>query len=395
MPDRSAKAARGAADEPLRYAHPFFTAIPPAERAPDFSAFGQRMADWSATKLGPIPAPRTKTSVLELSDVVGAAAVAEITAVGAIRFHVVGDTGRNNAHGAPEAVSAAMSGDYKVGDDAHNPAFFFHLGDVVYGHDKEELYRDEFYRPYLIYPGKIIAVPGNHDGEVFRDTDPVSLQAFRDNFCTKTPVLPPIASDVAIFRQTMIEPGVYFLLRAPFVDIVGLYSNLLEQQGSIVGAGNDQKQTQWLATTLATISAERKRGSHKALVFAMHHPPYSNGGHGDSPDMLRELDTACTGAGIQPDALLSGHAHNYQRYTRYIGTREIPFIVAGCGGHDLAHVDPPTGPPGKRNGDHSFDKAFNGYGYLLLTVDPKKLRIEFTALEVTRPYDAVEVTLGV
>src|SRR4051794_29843537 len=112
--------------------------------------------------------------------------------------------------------------------------------------------------------------------------------------------------------------------------------------------------------------------------------------------MLKELDAACTGAGIQPDAVLSGHAHNYQRHTRYIGTREIPFIVAGCGGHDLANVDQPTGPPGKRDGDHSFGKALKAFGFLLLTVDPNKLRIEFTALEATkRPYDVVEVTLGV
>ena len=227
--------------------------------------------------------------------------------------------------------------------------------------------------PIRIIPGKIIAVPGNHDGEIF-ETDPVSLKAFLDNFCTKTPVLPPIAADVRIFRQTMIQPGVYFLLRAPFVDIVGLYSNWAEGPGSIVGANNDQKQKQWLATTLATISVERKGAARKALVFAMHHPPYCNGGHGDSLDMLKDLDEACTRAGIQLDAVLSGHAHNYQRHTRYMGTRKIPFIVAGTGGHALAHVDQPP----KRDGDHSFDKALEGHGYLLLTVDPKKLRIEFT-----------------
>ena len=183
------------------------------------------MASWIADGFGPIPAPRRKASVLDLSVVLGVSAVAEIAAAGAIRFHAVGDTGLNSVHGPPEDVSVAMSGDYKVGDDAHNPAFFFHLGDVIYGPQKELLYRDEFYRAYLRYPGKIIAVPGNHDGEIYRDTDPVSLKAFRDNFCTKTPRLLPIASDVRIFRETTIEPGVYFLLRAPFVDIVGLYSN--------------------------------------------------------------------------------------------------------------------------------------------------------------------------
>jgi Iron/zinc purple acid phosphatase-like protein C len=111
--------------------------------------------------------------------------------------------------------------------------------------------------------------------------------------------------------------------------------------------------------------------------------------------MLSDLDQACSAAGIQPDAVLSGHAHNYQRHTRYIGARKIPFIVAGGGGHGLSSVGQPTG---KKTGDHSFDKALHGYGYLLLTVNPKKLRIEF--VEVTEPggakqlYDTVEVTLG-
>ena len=117
--------------------------------------------------------------MLDLSDVLGAAAVAEITAAGAIRFHSVGDTGRNSVHGPPEEVSDAMSGDYKVGDDAHNPAFLFHLGDVIYGHGKDLLYRDEFYRADSSYPGKIIAVPGNHDGEIYEKIDPISLKVCR------------------------------------------------------------------------------------------------------------------------------------------------------------------------------------------------------------------------
>src|ERR671936_509121 len=58
---------------------------------------------------------------------------------------------------------------------AANPALFLHLGDVIYGPHKEQLYRDEFYRPYMKYPGKIAAIPGNHDGEVFAETDPEPL----------------------------------------------------------------------------------------------------------------------------------------------------------------------------------------------------------------------------
>ncbi|MGH9919521.1 MAG: hypothetical protein ACRD6W_11745, partial [Nitrososphaerales archaeon] len=34
-----------------------------------------------------------------------------------------------------------------------------------------------------------------------------------------------------------------------------------------------------------------------------------------------------------PDIVLSGHVHNYQRYTRQIAGRDLPFIVAGGGGY--------------------------------------------------------------
>src|SRR5262249_25946481 len=34
-----------------------------------------------------------------------------------------------------------------------------------------------------------------------------------------------------------------------------------------------------------------------------------------------------------PDAVFSGHVHNYQRFTREINGRQIPFIVAGAGGY--------------------------------------------------------------
>jgi hypothetical protein len=69
------RSSTGSVSKPLRYAHPFFTSVPPAERSADFSQFGQRMSESAQRDLGPIPAPRTGTSVLELSDVIGAAGV--------------------------------------------------------------------------------------------------------------------------------------------------------------------------------------------------------------------------------------------------------------------------------------------------------------------------------
>jgi predicted phosphodiesterase len=331
---------------------------------------------------------------MQLAEIIGGPGVAEIQAAGAIRFQAVGDTGRPDVHNTnQESVATQMSSDFDPNAGAKNPAFFLHLGDVIYGPGKDQLYRDEFYRAYKDYPGKIIAVPGNHDGEVFSKTDPVSLKSFRDNFCAASAVVPPIAGQVRIFRQTMTQPGVYFLANCPFVDVVCLYSNVAEGPGSLVGANGDAQQKVWLAQTLAAIAQQRKAGQRKALIFAVHHPPYSNGGHSGSAQMLADMDAACKQAGIQPDAVISGHAHNYQRHTRRVGTRQIPFIVAGSGGHNDSAVGAATG---QIDGDHSFDKSFKGFGYLMVTASAKKLQLDF--FEITagskRLFDSVSVNLS-
>ena len=77
----------------------------------------------------------------------------------------MGDSGVNHATDA-ELIAEDMTTDFKVSGGGLNPAFMFHLGDVVYGPDKESHYGERFYAPYKRYPGKIIAIPGNHDGEV-------------------------------------------------------------------------------------------------------------------------------------------------------------------------------------------------------------------------------------
>jgi hypothetical protein len=177
-------------------------------------------------KLQKVPAVKGK-SVMQLADVIGAQASAEIQASGSISFHSVGDTGKS-ANSPQGDVAEAMATDFDTSKpQTASPAFFFHLGcDVIYGPGKDNAYRGEFYEPYVHYPGKIIAIPGNHDGEVFPKTDPKTLEAFQANFCAPSQKVPPIAG--TIYRETMNQPGVYWWLSAPFVDIVGLYSNAAE-----------------------------------------------------------------------------------------------------------------------------------------------------------------------
>jgi hypothetical protein len=367
---------RSAKPEPLRYAHPFFTTKPLAERATSARTGTKRMSDFASAHLGPIPPPRG-TPVMDLADIIGKQSVDQIQASGTIRFHTTGDTGRASGDSTnQDDVAEAMAADYQAGHDATNPAFFLHLGDVIYGPRKAELYRDEFYRPYMKYPGKILAIPGNHDGETFKVTDPTPLQAFLDNFCAAQANVPKIASGVAIFRETMTQPGVYWLLNAPFVNVIGLYSNIAEGPGDLTGAGGDTKQLKWLQATLTSLKKAKDAGDNRALIIATHHPVFSEGGHSSSDHMLAQIDQACIAAGIVPHALLAGHSHTYQRYTRTVSkptNAQLVCMVVGDGGHAASSVKAATG---QTVGDAKFLKSLRGYGYALATVNKTSLVLE-------------------
>src|SRR5262245_4311204 len=362
--------------ESLRYAQPFFTTTPPDQRAVAAATGTQRLRDFATQHLGPIPPPRG-TPTMDLADVIGHKGADAIQASGSIRFHAVGDTGRAAGDSTDQDdVAEAMTSDYQAGHDGTNPAFFLHLGDVIYGHRKAELYRDEFYRPYMKYPGKILGIPGNHDGETFAGTDPKPLQAFLDNFCAPKAGVPKTASNVGIFREMVAQPGVYWLLKAPFLNLIGLYSNIAEGPGDLRGAGNDTKQIKWLQATLADLAQAKGGGDHRALGSTRHHPVFTEGGHSGSDFMLVQLDQVCTAAGIVPHALLAGHTHTYHRYTRTISrpmAAQMICIDAGCGGHAASSVKAATG---QAVGDAVFVKSRRGYGYVIASANKDRLVLE-------------------
>ena len=355
-----------AAAAPLRFAHPFFTTTPANKRAA-VPGVGKQLLDHIQGNLFAIPAPRVSPPNWKLADIIGTQASKEFLAAGSISFHSVGDSGKG-MDTAQGDVAEVMATDFDVSKpQTASPAFFFHLGDVIYGPGKDNAYRGEFYEPYVHYPGKIIAIPGNHDGETFLKTDPKSLEAFKANFVTGTPAVPAIAG--TIFRETMNQPGVYWWLDAPFVDIIGLYSNAAENPGFISGTIPGQAQKTWLVQTLKTIVKQRGHGPRKALILATHHPPFTAGGHSPSTAMLSDVDDACNQAKVMPDLYLAGHAHSYQRYTRELTFNgralQIPYIVAGTGGINDQAIKPATG---QKTGDHVFVKSLQGYGYLLIQV---------------------------
>ena len=134
----------------------------------------------------------------------------------------------------------------------------------------------------------------------------------------------------------MTQPNPYWTLLTPYSTMIGLYSNVPE--GGVI----KQDQIDWLESELPAAPTD------KALVVSVHHPTFSGDtAHGGSMTMLNTLDAAFEEAGRYPDIVLSGHVHNYQRYTRQVAGRDIPYIVAGGGGYwNLYKMqDNPDGTP--------------------------------------------------
>lgn len=278
----------------------------------------------SSQPFRPLPQPTGQAPYhLSLDSVLPADQVAAITAAGQIVFHVAGDTGGVKSPQPQQIVAMKMEDDFAASDPTARPAFFFHLGDVVYYYGEASEYYPQFYEPYAHYPAPIIAIPGNHDGDVLDPSTP-SLAAFVENFCATAPHLSAEAGDAA--RDTMTQPNVYFTLEAPFVTIIGLYTNVPE------GGRLDDAQIAWFQSELSAAPTD------KALIVALHHPVYSlDAHHGHSAHMGGIIDDAIVATNRVPDIVFGGHVHNYQRFTRARDGRAIPYIVAGGSGYWNLH----------------------------------------------------------
>lgn len=277
----------------------------------------------------PIPVPRPAVTSLSLSSILGEEAVNSIRASGQLAFHCLGDTGGVNGADVEENISAAMEAQYTQTSQAGGaPQFMYHLGDVIYFNGQSYLYNAQFYDPYKYYPGSIFAIPGNHDGDTHvgpndpPDQEP-SLHGFLLNFCAADQ-----QHKFDAYRPTMTEPYPYWTLTAPFITIIGLYGNI---DGNLDPAGTAEQQD-WLTQQL------RAADPQAALIVAVHQPPYSlDTSHGGYPLILDALDQASQAAGRWPNVVLSGHVHNYQRFTRSLTVNgqasQIPYIIAGAGGY--------------------------------------------------------------
>ena len=352
--------------------------------------------------------------LLSLADVYGARGndvTTEITQAGRIVFHAIGDSGASaSKHFANElSVADQLTLDCNVTVAANRPSFLMHLGDVVYDFGESQYYYDQFYDPFRNYPAPILAIPGNHDSFVVPGTPAhqTPLDIFMRNFCAEGPDITTEAG--SLHRTAMTQPGVYFAFDAPFVRLICLFSNALEDPGAISSQGGKWPtlpdfQLDFLEAQFQKIRDDKYAG---AVLLAVHHPPFAyqtpdgiaKGSHASSIEMLAQIDAICAKAGVYPHAFLSGHAHNYQRYTRTVslagGAFQVPFIVCGDGGHNVnllveQRKDSP-GDPGfgldvgymdskpaiTAQGLQLVKYNDTGYGYLRVDADAQKLGIGF------------------
>lgn len=339
---------------------------------------------------------------MNLDTVLDAETLKGITDSQKLVFHSVGDTGGVNTPTYIEGVARFMECDFMYTKPPDRPTFFYHLGDVVYYDGEGANYWPEFYEPYLNYHGPIVAIPGNHDGDVDPETNETSLKAFVRNFCAQSAVISPDNREAP--RRTMTQPNVFWTLNTPLVTVIGLYSNCPE--GGQIG----ENQRLWFISELKDADASLP------IILAVHHPVYSAyGPHPGSTRLKSFLEENCDIAGRSPDLVLTGHVHDYQRFSAPLpGKKEVPFIIAGAGGYNkrlhalnntFHKLQQDKKMPVQIEGEDILLESFNDsqHGYLRVSVTTKSINVDYVAVPdpsdhakdgLLGPYDSVQISLS-
>jgi hypothetical protein len=293
-----------------------------------------------------------------------------LTAAKKMTFHVLGDSGGIQDGEFQSDVAEHMIAQLKPGDPT-SPQFCYHVGDVVYFTGMHDDYYAQFYEPYAAYDVPILAIPGNHDGEVDDPTAQTSLDGWVAYFMQPHPDVDPISKDVP--RVGLDLPYVYWTLNTPYATFIGMYTNVPE------GGSVDSVQQQWVTNEFATAPTDR------ALIFALHHPIYSfDVFHSGSSKMSDVLENAIRDTGRVPNLVLAGHVHDYQRIEQKIAPDQpTPFIVNGNGGyHNLHQVHSSPGAVAPDTGA-VLKYAAVCWGFLTLTIDQNTISGVSTEIDRT------------
>ena len=283
-----------------------------------------------------------------------------------LTFFVIGDHGGIKAPGPQNAVSYAMQ---RSGLKA--PAFVYSVGDVVYFNGDATEYQPQFYEAYGHLAVPIVAIPGNHDGDTTDDPSRKPLDTFMANFCAAKPATPSADPHLEFGRHTQTQPYCDWTLALSAVTIVGIYTNVPE------GGHLEGSQITWLTGELSQAATDRP------LIVALHHPPFSvDAHHGGSQHMATALDQAFDASGRLPDLVMTGHVHDYQRFSRTYKRKKITYVVMGNSGYHNLHQLATGAKAGEQVGPgvvFEYGDA-SQYGYLTLTVSGGKISGEYTGV---------------
>ncbi|MBV9786394.1 MAG: metallophosphoesterase [Acidisphaera sp.] len=326
----------------------------------------------------PLPPPKDPPPYrYDLSHLLAADDVTAIRNAGTLVFHTVGDTGDYRGQ-QKDFVAALMTLDANQAAADKKPAFFYHLGDVVYFAGDIDKYGDNFYETYKDYPGFIVSIPGNHDCQPDdpedgpMDPNKVPLDGWVQNFMSPDPGQPG-SLKTGSARTQMDLPNVFWTFTTPFATIIGLFSNVGENEGEI-----HQDQIDWFEGELTAADP------NLAVIVAVHHPPFSGDTeHSGSSVVDQVLLQAFNATGRYPHLVLSGHVHNYQRFTNTVqgpaGPVQIPCVVVGAGGysklgtlHKINGADPPA-PLDLGNGLRLEQYDQKNFGFLRMEISASSI----------------------
>ncbi len=137
--------------EPFRFAHPFFTTTPVSQRTA-VPGVGTQLLDYIQGNLRRHPSTHTHHTLHPRSDHRHRGSAADR----GLRLHPLPHHRRHRPRlqHRPGSRRRSHADRLPITTPEVSPAFFFHLGDVIYGPNKDQDYRPEFYEPYVHYPAR-------------------------------------------------------------------------------------------------------------------------------------------------------------------------------------------------------------------------------------------------
>jgi calcineurin-like phosphoesterase family protein/purple acid phosphatase-like protein len=254
------------------------------------------------------------------------------------RIAAFGDSGKANAE---QYAVASLLG-------ALEPEMVLIAGDVIYPEGESSDMDPKYFVPYAgLLPGiPFYLALGNHDYE----TD--CGEPYLDNFCLPTS---PAGGER------------YYSFETADVLIVSVDSEFCDPGGFVCSPfWVVAEQLDWLEATLAASDARWK------VVF-FHHPPYSDGSHGDNLVAQIYLVPIFEQHGV--DLVINGHDHSYQRFPNLVDGSPDPtgprYVVAGTGGNGGSDIFPSP----------ILEAGIEGHGTFLLDVSGNQIHCRFVSAD--------------